>query len=263
MEKKFGVQGCAGGCSMGNSTETFGSVMQKRMGVGATDDDRENYAFICAAGREPASGWDDARFNQELEKCRQEYDAMGGNYPVDIPDNVDIPQGYDPTLACTSTPVIAYVQMMTGNPNTDGSWGPESQKYLDASGKTFMEIANEAGGCVGPAPVYVEPGNGNGGGNTDVVIDVTTGKKQGWLDIPWWAWALIGVGALGLGVGGVYLATRDKEEEEGMAGRPAALAGAEPKPKFIKKRAAAKRARSMKRDSKGRFLPKKMSYKRR
>jgi len=264
----FGVNGCGGGCVAGNIGQSFGATLQDRrkaytklnyMGVGQSNDDRENYAFICAAEAEQASGdsWDDARFNRELEKCRKAYDAMGGDYPVDDPGTGgNIPQGYDPSKACTDPATIYYVQMITGNPNPDGAWGPESQKYLDASGQTFMDIANAAGGCTGPAPVYKDPGTGGGtgGGDTTITVDVTDKEvSEGWLGLPWWAWGLIGIAAIGVGGGGVYLAARDSE-------KPKKSGVSEPKPKFMKRRAASKRAKSMKRDSKGRFLPKKARY---
>jgi len=302
MEKNFGVQGCGGGCG-GNETfgsvmqnKMIGVGDAEREAYAFTCASEYEQQIIAAGGE----AFDDATWNSYMDLCRGQYDAGArssetGNTSNDNTGNDDYWTEYCKTAplqdicnpaspcwideatckakggnlvsqfkeyetgdSCSAEHTIKTVQLATGNPNVDGKWGPESQKYLNASGMAYKDIVP---GCTGAVPGTGGGGTTVPGDNTDVQIDVTTGTKQGWLDIPWWAWALIGVGALGLGAGGVYLATRDKEEKE------PGMSGAEPMPKFVnkmeRKYRGKKIANRMKRDSKGRFVGKKMSYRKR
>lgn len=83
------------------------------------------------------------------------------------------------TDACGSFPVVKAVQQALLNMGqslpvygADGSWGCESQKALDKSGKSFMELATQMGwgGCSGSVP----KATGCGGGGTYV----PPGKKK-------------------------------------------------------------------------------------
>lgn len=68
------------------------------------------------------------------------------------PDKFDqIVTGFQAGAACSSDPVIQYVQAVIGT-TIDGKWGPKSEAALKAFGKTFEQIAV---GCKPPAPHYV------------------------------------------------------------------------------------------------------------
>lgn len=164
---------------------------------------------------------------------------------------------YETGDSCSAEHTIRAVQLATGNPNVDGTWGPESQKYLDASGMAYTDIVP---GCTGAIPSYVVPTDKPPptGNNTNIVIDTTdTEQKTLYLGLPLWAWLVIGGATLVVGGTGAYFAFRKEDKSDtGVGSRE--LAMAEP-------RARAKRMRrkvSKPRNSKGQFVSKKLRYSR-
>lgn len=115
--------------------------------------------------------------------------------------------------ACNSSDVIKLVQHLTGNPNVDGRWGPQSQQYLDKSGRTFESFVT----CTGPAPVHsgsgYQPVPTTTKTSTEVTIDpdkVAAEKQAGFSamfsKVPTIAW--VGVA----GIAGLLLLKASKQK---------------------------------------------------
>jgi len=152
--------------------------------------------------------------------------------------------------SCSATHTIKTVQLATNNPNIDGAWGPESQKYLDASGMAYTDIVP---GCTGPIPTA-----GGGGGGSEVITVTDTEQKDLYWGLPLWAWIAIGAGALAVGGTGAYFAFRKEDESDmGVSGSPLY------EPRARKRGSKGMRRKvSRPRNSKGQFVSKKMKYRR-
>lgn len=120
--------------------------------------------------------------------------------------------------SCDTASVVMEVQKalkaLGYNIAVDGAWGKQSQDALNASGKTFQQLATSQ--CEPPVPHYTA---GAGGGGTQVtppppgpgtgVTPVGNKDKKDEGMNPWW-WLAIG-GAAAVGVGLIVNANKAKE----------------------------------------------------
>lgn len=120
--------------------------------------------------------------------------------------------------SCDTASVVMEVQTalkaLGYNIAVDGAWGKQSQDALNASGKTFQQLATSQ--CEPPVPHYTA---GAGGGGTQVtppppgpgtgVTPVGNKDKKDEGMSPWW-WLVIG-GAAAVGVGLIVNANKAKD----------------------------------------------------